>query len=67
MKQQNYTQNSRGGIGFTGFLTLIFIAFKLLGIITWPWVWVLSPLWIPLAILLVIILVALIVGIVKGD
>lgn len=28
-----------GGIGFTGLLTLIFVVFKLLKIITWHW-WV---------------------------
>jgi hypothetical protein len=34
------------GLGFVGALTILFIALKLLGIITWPWVWVLAPLWI---------------------
>lgn len=27
-------------------LTVLFIALKLCGVITWPWVWVLAPLWI---------------------
>lgn len=36
---------------FSGVLTLIFITLKLIGKITWPWLWVLSPLWIPLAAL----------------
>jgi energy-coupling factor transporter transmembrane protein EcfT len=35
-----------GGIGFVGLLTIVFIALKLLGKITWSWLWVLSPLWI---------------------
>ena len=35
-----------GGVGFPGLLTVVFIALKLTGNITWPWVWVLSPLWI---------------------
>jgi hypothetical protein len=39
-----------GGIGFLGILTLIFITLKLTGHITWPWLWVLSPIWIPPAI-----------------
>ena len=34
------------GIGFTGFLTLIFVTLKLTGVIAWSWWWVLSPLWI---------------------
>jgi hypothetical protein len=32
-------------IGFMGLLTLLFIAAKLFGAITWPWLWVLAPLW----------------------
>ncbi len=46
------------GIGFCGLLTIVFIVLKLIGVITWSWVWVLSPLWISwlVAILLIIIL-----------
>jgi hypothetical protein len=33
-------------------LLILFVAFKLAGIITWGWVWVLSPLWISLAVVL---------------
>lgn len=50
--------SSSGGIGFLGVLTIVFIVLKLLGVITWSWVWVLAPLWIP-AILLLIVLAAL--------
>jgi hypothetical protein len=39
-----------------GILGLIFITLKLTGHITWSWLWVLAPFWIPLAIALVIIL-----------
>jgi hypothetical protein len=38
--------NTRGGIGFCGLLTIAFIVLKLCKVITWPWIWVLSPLWI---------------------
>ena len=38
--------SSSGGIGFPGLLTVLFIGLKLTGHITWPWVWVLSPMWI---------------------
>ena len=48
------------GIGFTGLLAIVFITLKLLGVISWGWVWVLSPMWIPLAIVLVILLIVLI-------
>lgn len=49
-----------GGIGFTGLLTIVFITLKLLGFITWSWIWVLSPIWID-AILVVLLLVVLII------
>ncbi len=51
----NSSSSSSGGIGFAGLLTIVFIALKLTGYIDWPWLWVLSPLWISLAITLVII------------
>ena len=31
---------------FLDWLTLMFIGLKLTGFITWPWIWVLSPVWI---------------------
>ena len=45
-----------GGNLFTT-LGLIFIVLKLLDVITWSWLWVLSPFWIPNGILLVILLI----------
>lgn len=46
---------SAGGVGFTGLLTIVFIALKLCGVINWGWVWVLSPIWI-MAILIVLLI-----------
>lgn len=48
------------GVGFAEALTLLFIGLKLGKVITWSWLWVLSPLWIPLglAIVVAIIIVA---------
>jgi hypothetical protein len=45
------------GGGFLGILTLIFITLKLTGYINWSWLWVLSPLWLPLSIFLGIMVV----------
>lgn len=55
MSNKNINYN---GIGFCGLLTIVFIILKLIGYISWSWVWVLSPLWISwlIAILLIIIL-----------
>ena len=33
------------GPEFVSLLTLLFIALKLTGVIAWPWIWVLAPLW----------------------
>ena len=48
-------KEASNGISFTGLLTVLFIGLKLTGCITWSWLWVLAPLWIPFAIALVII------------
>lgn len=55
-----------GGISFLGALTLLFIGLKLGNVIDWSWVWVLSPLWIPVALLAVIFLLVIIVAILVG-
>ncbi len=48
-------------------LTLIFIALKLMGLISWPWLWVLSPVWL-FYLLFVVTCSAILIGgrIVKG-
>lgn len=46
--------NSNYNIGFIGLLTLLFIALKLCGVITWSWWWVLSPIWISVGLILTI-------------
>ena len=43
-----------GGIGFVGLLTIVFIVLKLVGVINWSWVWVLSPIWISLLLVIAI-------------
>ena len=58
MGDNNY---SSGGIGFTGLLTILFIALKLLDKIDWSWWWVLSPLWISVAIVAAIFGIVLII------
>jgi len=52
--------NGNSGIGFVGLLIIVFIVLKLIGIIKWSWLWVLSPIWISvLFIILVISIIAL--------
>lgn len=45
------------GPGVLSLLLVAFIVLKLCGVITWSWLWVLSPLWIPIALVLVILLI----------
>jgi hypothetical protein len=52
------SSSSSGGIGFLGLLTVVFIVLKLMEVITWSWVWVLAPFWIPMLIILAICVVA---------
>ena len=44
------SDSTKGGVGFCGLLAIAFIVLKLIGVITWSWVWVLSPIWIPFCI-----------------
>jgi len=50
------SSSSSGGVGFLGLLTIVFIVMKLMGYITWSWLWVLAPMWIPITIVLCIVL-----------
>ncbi len=52
------SSSSSGGIGLPGLLTVLFIGLKLTGHITWPWLWVLSPLWISLLLFLILLAIA---------
>ena len=45
------------GIGFSGLLCLIFIVLKLTKVISWSWLWVLSPLWISAVIGIIFIII----------
>lgn len=51
------TSGSSSGIGFSGLLTVLFIGLKLTGFINWPWIWVLSPIWINFLIVFVFLFI----------
>lgn len=57
MSENNKNVTTSGGIGFTGLLTIAFIVLKLIGVINWGWIWVLSPLWITVLITLVVVFI----------
>ena len=54
-------KHSLNGLSFTQILALIFIVLKLTDYITWSWLWVLSPLWIPVAFILGLLVVVFVV------
>jgi len=45
-------------------LTLLFIGLKLGKIITWNWIWVLSPLWGPFVLFCLFLLIIYIIGLI---
>jgi uncharacterized protein (DUF983 family) len=64
MSNNNTTVNS--GMGLSGWLTILFVGLKLTGYITWPWVWVLSPLWISVLLVIVLIAIVFLIAILQG-
>lgn len=52
----------RNGYSLTTILTIIFIVLKLVGVISWSWLWVLCPLWILFVIYLFLIIILFIAG-----
>jgi len=65
MSGNGSNSSSPAGIGFTGLLTILFIALKLLHKIAWSWWWVLSPLWIAAAFVVFILLIVAAIALVK--
>ena len=55
-KQVTTTAGS-AGLGLADVLTIVFVVLKLVGVIDWSWIWVLSPLWISLGLVLLIFLI----------
>lgn len=55
----------QGGLGIVSVLTIVFIVLKLLGVIRWSWIWVLSPIWISAVIVVAVFSVILIGGRIK--
>lgn len=56
----NENKNFKPTIGLCDLLTVVFIVLKLLGKITWSWVWVLSPIWISMSIFVIALVIAII-------
>ena len=64
MSEKNSATSTNCGIGVCGLLGVVFIVLKLVGTISWSWVWVLSPIWIPMAMVFAILLIVVVAAIV---
>ena len=54
--------SSRFRLGCLPSITIIASVLKLTGYISWPWIWVLAPLWLPIFISMIVVLSAIAVG-----
>lgn len=58
---ENKKSSKSGGFGLAGILTVVFAILKLVGVISWSWFWVLSPLWISFLPIITVILLGIMV------
>lgn len=67
--RRRYSSNkaASGGLGICEVLTLIFVVLKLVHVINWPWIWVLSPSWIPVVVLLLVVIVLAVIKQIEDD
>lgn len=61
MENNENNVNVSSGIDFIGVLQIVFIVLKLIRVINWSWIWVLSPTWIPLSITIICLLIVWII------
>ena len=54
---ENKNNSTSNGITLIGLLGVVFIVLKLCGVISWSWLWVLAPFWIPVGIGLLVVAV----------
>jgi len=54
------SNNVYHGVGILDLLLILFIGLKLGKVITWSWIWVLSPFWIQIVILAIVFIVVVI-------
>lgn len=47
-------------VKFTGLLLVLFVSLKLAGVITWSWIWIMAPIWIPVVVTTFLIVMGII-------
>ena len=63
----NNNNNKGIGIGFCGILGIVFIVLKLIGVISWSWLWVLAPIWIPAGLVVILFAIGLLLMKIGGE
>lgn len=58
-------ENRNNQMGFLESIQIIFIVLKLIGLIEWSWLWVLSPTWILVLFVLSVLAIFFIVNLIK--
>ena len=56
----------KAGLTIGDLVLVAFIILKLTGVITWSWIWVLSPLWIGVLLFVIVLIIGVIIQKVKG-
>lgn len=51
---------------FFAAIAMILTILKLAGVISWSWLWILAPLWIPIGLALILLIIALLIGDTEG-
>lgn len=60
----NTTAVRASAVSITGLLGLLFVGLKLGNVITWSWLWVLAPFWVPFALLLVFLVLGFVFAVI---
>ncbi len=55
------TRAKKNRFGIISMLTILFILLKCLGIISWSWIWIFSPIWVS-ALLIFAVFSAILIG-----
>ncbi len=65
--RKRYSASSSSGIGISTVVQIVFIILKLVGVINWPWMTVLIPLWIELGLILIAVTLLLVADLFDKD
>lgn len=59
--------NNTNGVSTMVLITLVFFILKVLGYLQWSWLWILSPLWIPIVSIVLIVVVGLTIAVLRKN